>query len=82
MVSWNPVIVEEAAVVPMSPLITVLIPELVIPAPPPKPPKGAAAPRGKAGAHASADPVVKLHISGLANGVLARSSAPIVIVTV
>ena len=31
---------------------------------------------------ANAEPVVKLHISGVANGVLARSSAPIVIVTV
>src|SRR5258706_15327490 len=46
--SWNPVINVEAPVVPIFPLITVLRPWLVIPAEPPKPAKGAAAPRDAA----------------------------------
>ena len=43
--SWNPVTKVEAPVVPMSPFITVLIPWLVIPAPPPKAPNVDAVPR-------------------------------------
>ena len=43
--SWNPVTNVEAPVVPMSPLITVSVPALVIPAPPPIDPKVEAVPR-------------------------------------
>ena len=51
--------------VPISPLITVLIPWLVIPAPPPKPPKVEAAPRfGRVGPTEA--PVVKVHGFGVA----------------
>ena len=43
VLSWNPVIAVETAVDPISPpLMTVRIPWLVIPAPPPKPPNVAA----------------------------------------
>jgi hypothetical protein len=77
--------VEEGAVVPISPLITVSIPELVIPAPPPKAPKGAAAPRGKGATHA-ADAVVKVQGFGTSpgdpNGMPATSVTAPEIVTV
>src|ERR1700738_5461820 len=58
--SWNPVTRVETPVVAIFPLITVRVPWLVIPAPPPKPPKGAALARlGPTGARLV--PVVKFH---------------------
>ena len=64
--SRNPVINVEAPVVPRSPLISVLVPVLVIPAPPPNAPKVEAAPRlGRVGLVAAM--TVKLHGFGVAS---------------
>ena len=63
--SRNPVINVEPPVVPMSPLISVLVPVLVMPAPPPNVPKVEAAPRlGRVGPVAAM--TVKLHGFGAA----------------
>src|SRR5580698_2686424 len=60
LVSWNPVISVEAAVVPISPLITVLIPMLVIPEEPPKPPKSFMVGPSVTGGKTAAVPVLKV----------------------
>ena len=82
--SWNPVTSVEAAVVPMSPLITVSIPWLVMPALPPKVPNVAAAPKFGASCP-SVVPVMKVHGFGVApaiNGLPATSVAALLIVAV
>src|ERR1700722_15385028 len=80
--SLNPVINVEAAVVPISPLITVFTPWLVIPALSPKPPKVDAAPRF-GGVGPTEAPVVKVHGFGVdpaASGLPAKSVAVLRIV--
>jgi hypothetical protein len=82
--SWNPVTTVDTPVVPMSPLISVLIPWFVIPAPPPNDPKVEATPRFGATGPTEA-PVVKLHGFALVPAASAfppRSLAAFVIVTV
>src|ERR1039458_204622 len=74
VVSWNPVISVEAPVVPIFPLLmTVLIPMLVIPAEPPKPPNGARTPRLIGGLHVDV-PIVK--VQGFGGGPVALTSSP------
>ena len=85
LVSWNPVTKVEAAVVPILPLITVLIPELVNPALPPVAPANVeAVPRlGPVGPTEA--PVVNVQgfaIVPAASALPARSFAAFVIVAV
>src|ERR1035438_7734685 len=85
LVSWNPVIKVETPVVPIFPLTTVLVPWLVIPAAPPKPPNSDMVGPRTIGGGTTAAPVVKFQ--GLGAPVFARalpvaSVTPLVTVTV
>ena len=70
------------AVLPKLPLITVAVPVLVAPVPPPKFPNCAALLRGTATVHRFDAPVVKVHVKGLASALPARSWTPVVTVAV
>ena len=80
-VSWNPVIDDVlVAMVPMSPLTTVRIPELVMPAVPPNVPKGATELSGMAGGVAQVEaPVVNVQVefAAIAFAGIARSLMPV-----
>ena len=83
--SWKPVIKVEVPVVPISPLTMVLVPMLVIPEPPPKPPKSAMVGPRTMGGGTTAAPVVKVQGFGtpvFPSGLPARSVAPSVTVAV
>jgi hypothetical protein len=80
-VSWNPVIDDVVvAMVPMSPLTTVMIPELVMPALPPNVPYAAAEPSGMAAGVTQVDaPVVNVHVvfAAIVFAGIARSLMPV-----